>query len=87
MSFIDQHQQQETAALLPPDVTVQVQTYIAISQDPETGNLVVTQKEKKSWFWTSNSYAWSLTTLVLLILIFTALEYAIIKLTLPAMNP
>lgn len=86
MSIIEQ-QQQETTALLPPDATVQVQTYTAISQDPETGNLVVTQKEKKSWFWTSNSYAWSLATLVLLVVIFTALEYALIKFTLPAMNP
>lgn len=88
-SIQEQHiQTLETTALLPPHAAVQVHTYATISQDVETGNLVVvTQKEKKSWFWTSNSYAWSLATLVLLFLIFTALEYALIKLSLPAMNP
>ncbi|KAL9547155.1 hypothetical protein PS6_007295 [Mucor atramentarius] len=90
MPSIEEQQIQtlETAALLPPNAAVQVHTYATISQDEETGNLVVvTQKEKKLWLWTSNSYTWSLATLVLLFLIFSALEYALIKLNLPAMNP
>jgi len=90
MPSIEEQQIQtlETTALLPPNAAVQVHTYATISQDEETGNLVVvTQKEKKSWLWTSNSYTWSLATLVLLFLIFSALEYALIKLNLPAMNP
>jgi hypothetical protein len=80
----------ETDSLLnPPRVNrLERQTYTTITQDPETGhNIFITQKEKRAWLWTSNSYAWSLATLIILLLTFSALEYALLKLNLPAVNP
>ncbi|CEP16656.1 hypothetical protein [Parasitella parasitica] len=78
----------ETNAILSSNAADQARSYTAITQDLESSNSsVATQIEKRAWFWTSNSYAWSLTTLVLLFLLFTALEYALIELNLPAMNP
>jgi hypothetical protein len=73
--------------LLPPNTSLQINTYNSIAQDPETGQVIVAQKEKKAWLWTSNSYAWSIAALVLLFLIFSALEYALLKLNLPAVDP
>lgn len=77
--------QTETDLLIPN--VVEIHTYTTIAQDPETGTIVITQKEKKAWLWTSNSYAWSLATLILLLLTFSALEYTLLKLNLPAVNP
>lgn len=79
----------ETDLLLPKSAEniLEVHTYTTIIQDPETGNIVITQKEKKAWIWTSKSYAWSLATLILLLVIFSALEYTLLKLNLPAVNP
>lgn len=66
---------------------LEIQNYTTITQDSETGHIVITQKEKKAWLWTSNSYAWSLATLIILLVTFTAFEYALLKLNLPAVNP
>lgn len=78
----------ETDSLLPAKGNrLEIQRYTTIEQDPETGHIVISQKEKKAWLWTSNSYAWSLATLVLLLVTFSALEYALLKLNLPAANP
>lgn len=77
--------QTETDLLIPN--VVEIHTYTTIAQDPETRTIVIAQKEKKAWLWTSNSYAWSLTTLILLLLTFSALEYTLLKLNLPAVNP
>ncbi|OBZ84693.1 Transmembrane protein 41 [Choanephora cucurbitarum] len=55
--------------------------------DEETGKPKVIQKETKVWFWTSDSFVWSLATLVLLFMTFTALEYILIRLNLPSINP
>ncbi|CAO3651947.1 unnamed protein product [Mucor hiemalis] len=77
--------QTETDLLIPN--VVEIHTYTTIAQDPETGTIVITQKEKKAWLWTSNSYAWSLATLIMLLLAFSALEYTLLKLNLPAVNP
>ncbi|KAI9246407.1 hypothetical protein EDC94DRAFT_389325 [Helicostylum pulchrum] len=74
----------ERNTLLPNTIT---HNYASIIQDPETGNSVIIQKEKKEWLWTSNSYTWSLATLILLLLTFSALEYALLELNLPAVNP
>lgn len=74
----------ERNTLLPNTIT---HNYATILQDPETGNRVIIRKEKKEWLWTSNSYAWSLATLILLLLTFSALEYALLELNLPAVNP
>lgn len=79
----------ESSSLLPnpTERRLEIHSYTTIIQDAETGNIVITKTEKKAWLWTSNSYAWSLATLVLLVLIFSALEYTLLKLSLPAMNP
>lgn len=74
----------ETNTLLPNTIK---SSYSTIVQDPETGNSVIIQKEKKEWLWTSNSYAWSLVTLILLLLTFSALEYILLELNLPAVDP
>ncbi|KAI8882143.1 hypothetical protein K501DRAFT_221753 [Backusella circina FSU 941] len=44
-------------------------------------------KKHKSWLWKSDSYSWSLATLILLFLTFTALLYLIFEYNLPEMNP
>ncbi|KAI8340681.1 snare associated Golgi protein-domain-containing protein [Chlamydoabsidia padenii] len=38
-------------------------------------------------FWKSKSYAWSLAGLILLLVVFTALEFALLKLNLPSVDP
>lgn len=38
-------------------------------------------------FWKSKSYGWSLAGLILLLVIFTALEFALLKLNLPSVDP
>lgn len=77
----------ETDRLIPTNVTYNVQTYTTIAQDPETGHIISVKREKKAWFWTSDSYIWSLLALIILFITFTALEYAVMKFNLPAMNP
>lgn len=78
----------EVSSLLPKttETRIEIHSYTTILQDVETGN-VISKTEKKAWLWTSNSYAWSLATLVLLLLTFSALEYTLLKYSLPAMNP
>ncbi|KAG2206983.1 hypothetical protein INT47_008452 [Mucor saturninus] len=79
----------EDSSLLPKttETRLEIHSYTTIIQDVETGTIVISKTEKKAWLWTSNSYAWSLATLVLLLLTFSALEYTLLKLSLPAMNP
>lgn len=77
----------ETDLLIPTNVSYNVQNYTAIAQDPETGHIIIVKKEKKAWLWTSESYIRSLLALAILFLVFTALEYTIMKFNLPAMNP
>jgi hypothetical protein len=43
--------------------------------------------KQESWLWKSDSYCWSLTTLILLLLTFTALLYLVFEYNLPEMNP
>lgn len=76
--------EQERELLLPETVIANVYT----TQSLETGQIITLrkQKEKKVWIWTSSSYIWSLATLFILFIIFSGLEYALIKLNIPAVN-
>lgn len=60
-------------------------------QDVTSDGIKVTTTEDTrhtTWrLWKSNSYAWSLATLFILFLVFTALEVALLKLNLPAVSP
>ncbi|KAI9281651.1 snare associated Golgi protein-domain-containing protein [Sporodiniella umbellata] len=75
----------ERERLLPkdPDRTLYETQHLETGQTTKD-NIKV---ESKVWIWTSNSYAWSLATLALLFIVFTGLEYALIKLNIPAVNP
>ena len=66
-----------------------VRNYTTTMNDPESGksDVVLPIIDRKAWKWTSDSYIWSLTTLILLLVTFSALEYLLLRLTLPAVNP
>jgi hypothetical protein len=84
---LQQNTMAEGDSLLSPNASLQAGSYNSIEQDLEARQVIVTQREKKAWLWTSDSYAWSIAALLLLLLIFTALEYALLKLNLPPVSP
>ncbi|KAI8966929.1 snare associated Golgi protein-domain-containing protein [Mycotypha africana] len=45
------------------------------------------EKVLSVWYWTSKSYFWSLTALITLLLVFTALEYLLLKYNIPPLSP
>lgn len=75
---------EERQLLLPTKTTIT--TYTTENREGQI-SIVTQQKEKRVWLWTSKSYVWSLTALVLLFVVFSGLEYALFKLNIPSVNP
>lgn len=56
---------------------------IASAADSESGKVI----ERRTWTWRSQSYKRSLASLIILLIFFTALQYLVLKLNLPAADP
>ncbi|ORZ11853.1 hypothetical protein BCR42DRAFT_97018 [Absidia repens] len=92
-----------TTPLMLPQQVVQQPTYSSITPQPQQEEeqqqeiLLKDDDEELAFrtdsatstftFWKSKSYAWSLVGLVLLLITFTALEFALLKLNLPSVDP
>ncbi|KAI8372819.1 snare associated Golgi protein-domain-containing protein [Radiomyces spectabilis] len=82
------HPNDTTSLLQSPQAAESIHTYATIEQHTEeSGHVTRTAVIKQRWLWQSRSYVWSLATLILLFVVFTSLEFVILKFNLPDINP
>ncbi|KAI9016342.1 snare associated Golgi protein-domain-containing protein [Phycomyces nitens] len=79
-----------TTPLLSSPQAVKVTTYKTAQDDEEAGEIQtksIIEQQHQIWLWRSNSYKWSLAAFVLLVVVFSCLELALLRLNLPAVDP